>query len=123
MNRELVRIDGGHGEGGGQVLRTALTLSALLGRPFRMHSIRAGRKKPGLMPQHLTSVRAAAKISHAKIEGDEFNSMTLQFSPKGITSGDYSFDVAEERGSAGSVGLVLQTVAPILFFCNSRSET
>lgn len=122
MNEKLLRIDGSYGEGGGQILRTSLTLSSLLGSSFRMDSIRAGRKNPGLMAQHLTSVRAAARTSQAKIEGDSFGSTTLRFEPGKVVSGNYSFNVAEERGSAGSVGLVFQTVVPILFFGNSPSE-
>ncbi len=122
MNQSMLSIDGSYGEGGGQILRTSLTLSVLLGNPFEMHSIRAGRKNPGLMAQHLTSVRAAAKISQARVEGDGFQSTTLRFEPRKTVSGCYSFNVAEERGSAGSVGLVFQTVVPILFFGNSRSE-
>lgn len=117
-----MQIDGSYGEGGGQILRTSLTLSALLKIPFKIHSIRAGRKNPGLAPQHLTSVRAAAEVSQAKVEGDSFKSTTLRFKPREIVSGRYSFNVAEERGSAGSVGLVFQTVVPILFFGDSSSE-
>jgi RNA 3'-terminal phosphate cyclase (ATP) len=87
-----------------------------------MASIRAGRRNPGLMAQHLTSVRAAAEICHAQSAGDRFRSTSLRFEPGRVVSGRYSFDVAEERGSAGSVGLVFQTVLPILFSGSSPSD-
>jgi len=118
----LVHIDGSYGEGGGQILRTSLTLSALLQIPFEAHSIRAGRKNPGLMAQHLTSVRATAKASQARVDGDQFRSTKLRFEPHGVVSGRYGFDVALERGSAGSVGLIFQTIVPVLLYGDSLSE-
>ncbi len=110
---DVLTLDGSHGEGGGQILRTALSLSAVTARPFRLTSIRAGRHNPGLLPQHLCSVRAAATISGATVSGDRLGSTELSFSPTHPPkSGSYTFDVAEtaERGSAGSVSLVLQTL-------------
>jgi len=112
-SRTVLVIDGAYGEGGGQVLRTALTLAVLTGRPIRIERIRAGRKRPGLRPQHLTAVRAAAAVCEARLEGDELGSQTLTFIPGGPPRpGEYAFDVADaaQDGSAGSVGLVLQTV-------------
>jgi RNA 3'-terminal phosphate cyclase (ATP) len=109
----MITIDGSYGEGGGQVLRTALTLSAITGQPARIERIRAGRKNPGLRPQHLTAVHAAAAICRARLDGAELGSPILTFAPGGPPRpGDYAFDVAEaaQGGSAGSVGLVLQTV-------------
>ena len=109
----MVVIDGSHGEGGGQVLRTSLALAAVTGRPVRIEHIRAGRSKPGLRPQHLTAARAAAAICDARLEGDELGSQSLVFVPGGPPRpGEYVFDVAQaaKTGSAGSVGLVLQTV-------------
>jgi RNA 3'-terminal phosphate cyclase (ATP) len=106
-------IDGSHGEGGGQIVRTALTLSALTGRRIRLESIRAGRARPGLAAQHVTAVRAAAAICRAKVSGDEIGSIVLDFAPRApVAAGAYRFDVAEARigGSAGSTSLVLQTV-------------
>ncbi|HEY6880219.1 MAG TPA: RNA 3'-terminal phosphate cyclase [Polyangiales bacterium] len=100
-------IDGSAGEGGGQILRTALALAMLSGRPFVLERIRAGRKRPGLMRQHLTSVRAAAEVCSATVDGAELGSARLHFVPGPIRPGDYAFDV----GSAGSTALVLQTVA------------
>jgi RNA 3'-terminal phosphate cyclase (ATP) len=106
-------IDGSHGEGGGQILRTSLSLSAITGRPIRIEKIRAGRKKPGLAAQHLTGVRAAAAVCGARVSGDQLGSQTLTFRPGGPPqAGNYVFDVAEGRegGSAGAATLVLQTV-------------
>ena len=118
-------IDGSYGEGGGQVLRTTLTLAALTGRPVRIERIRAGRRKPGLRPQHLTAVRAAAAVCGARLEGDELGSQTLTFAPAGPPSpGQYSFDVATaaQGGSAGSVGLVLQAVLLPLALAGGDSQ-
>jgi RNA 3'-terminal phosphate cyclase (ATP) len=110
---EMIVIDGSFGEGGGQVLRTSLTLAMLTGRAVQIERIRAGRSKPGLSAQHLTAVRAAAAICDATITGDEMGSQWLEFRPGGPPrAGDYTFDVAQVRrgGSAGAVSLVLQTV-------------
>ncbi len=109
----MVIIDGSYGEGGGQVLRTSLSLSALLGQPVRLENIRARRPKPGLAAQHLTGVRAVASICQAEVEGAELGSQTLTFVPGASPqAGDYTFDVAEARvgGSAGSTSLVFQTI-------------
>ncbi len=106
-------IDGSHGEGGGQILRTALALAAITGRAIRFENIRAGRKNPGLAAQHLTGVRAIAEICDAHVSGDELGSQWLTFAPGGLPqAGDYVFDVAEARegGSAGATTLVLHTV-------------
>jgi RNA 3'-terminal phosphate cyclase (ATP) len=102
----MLTIDGAIGEGGGQILRSSLTLSLMTGKPFRMIHIRASRKKPGLLRQHLTSVQAAARISGASVVGDRLGSQDLEFSPGQITPGSCQFDV----GSAGSATLVLQTI-------------
>ena len=79
-----VRLDGSFGEGGGQILRTSLALSALTGKPLRLEKIRAGREKPGLKRQHLTAVKAAAAVCGARVEGAELGSMTLAFDPGAI---------------------------------------
>ena len=109
----MLSIDGSYGEGGGQVLRTSLALSAITGQPVRIEGIRAGRRKPGLRPQHLTGVRAAAKICDAQVEGAKLNSQALTFAPHSAPkAGSYTFDVAQaaKGGSAGSASLILQTV-------------
>lgn len=100
-------IDGSAGEGGGQLLRTSLTLSMTTGRPFVLEQIRAGRKKPGLMRQHLTCVKAAAAICGAEVEGASVGSPRLVFRPGAVAGGEHVLDI----GSAGSVSLVLQTIA------------
>jgi RNA 3'-terminal phosphate cyclase (ATP) len=106
-------IDGSYGEGGGQILRTSLSLSIILKQPIRLKNIRARRKNPGLAAQHLTAVRAAAMIGEAAVVGDELGSTELLFEPgAGAIPGIYEFDVTEARpgGSAGAATLVLQTV-------------
>ncbi len=113
-----IPIDGSHGEGGGQILRSALTLSLVTGKPVQLTNIRAGRKKPGLMRQHLTAVRAAAQVSEAEMEGDQVGSRTLLFRPGTLQPGQYEFLV----GTAGSGTLVLQTVLPALMLADARSE-
>lgn len=106
-----VEIDGSFGEGGGQILRTSLTLSALTGTPFRMFNIRKNRPKPGLQHQHLTAVKIVKALTNAVTKGDFLGSEELYFEPKGIVDRlDYRFDV----GTAGSVTLILQTVLPLM---------
>jgi RNA 3'-terminal phosphate cyclase (ATP) len=110
--RGPVEIDGSMGEGGGQVLRTSLSLAVLTGRPLRLENIRARRPKPGLMAQHLKAVEAAAAISGARVEGAKLGSGSLLFEPREIRAGAYSFDI----GTAGSTSLVLQTILVPLAF-------
>jgi len=108
----MIEIDGGIGEGGGQMLRSALTLSILTGKPFRMVRIRANRPKPGLAAQHLEAVHAAARICEADVEGDVLGSSEILFKPKRVRSGDFEFEIA----TAGSTLLVFQTVyLPLAF--------
>jgi RNA 3'-terminal phosphate cyclase (ATP) len=121
---DVLVIDGSHGEGGGQILRGTLTLAVLTGRPVRLEHIRARRKKPGLAAQHLTSVRAAAMLCDARVEGAELGSQTLEFTPRQpAQAGAYRLDVAEARagGSAGAVMLVLQTLLLPLALAEGRS--
>ncbi len=103
---DAVRLDGSRGEGGGQILRTALTLSLLTGRPFRMVKIRANRDKPGLRPQHKTAVEAAAELGDARVVGAAVGSRELSFAPGAYEPRDMALDI----GTAGSTGLVLQTL-------------
>ncbi|MEJ2736751.1 MAG: RNA 3'-terminal phosphate cyclase [Anaerolineae bacterium] len=121
----MILIDGSYGEGGGQVVRTSLALSAITGQPLRIEGIRAGRRKPGLRPQHLTGVRAAARVCDAEVEGARLNSQALTFAPGSAPqAGAYTFDVAQvaKGGSAGSVSLVLQTVLLPLALAQGRSQ-
>lgn len=118
LEDEALEIDGSHGEGGGQILRSSLALSLVTGRPVRIVRIRAGRPRPGLMRQHLTALLAAAEISEAKIEGGEIGSKSLVFTPGSVRPGDYAFQV----GTAGSATLVLQTVLPALALCDQPSR-
>jgi RNA 3'-terminal phosphate cyclase (ATP) len=121
----MLSVDGSYGEGGGQVLRTSLALSAATGQPVKIDEIRSGRRKPGLQPQHLTCVRAAAKICDAETEGDKLHSQTLTFAPRSAPqAGTYTFDVAQvaKGGSAGAVSLILQTVLLPLTLAEGTSQ-
>jgi RNA 3'-terminal phosphate cyclase (ATP) len=111
-------LDGSAGEGGGQILRTSLALSMATGTPFVLEKIRAGRKKPGLMRQHLTCVKAAAHVSGADVEGATLGSSRVVFRPGPIVPGDHAIDI----GSAGSTSLVLQTIALPLALAASPSR-
>lgn len=106
MGNDIIKIDGSFGEGGGQILRTALSLSAITKRPFEIFNIRANRKIPGLSHQHLQAVNAIARICNAKITGNQLRSAHLKFYPEEIKTGTYRLDI----GTAGSVSLVLQTI-------------
>ncbi|KPL03750.1 MAG: hypothetical protein AMJ73_05385 [candidate division Zixibacteria bacterium SM1_73] len=117
-----LQIDGNYGEGGGQILRTTLSLSCLLKKPVEISNIRKGRKIPGLQPQHLTSVNACKRISEAEVEGNNLKSLTLKFNPQKITGGDFTFNVAEEKRSAGSTSLILQALFLPLCFSEQSSH-
>ena len=114
----MVELDGSMGEGGGQVLRYALALSAITGTPFRIRQIRARRSKPGLLRQHLTGVRAVAEVCNATVLGDALGSQDLTLHPQAIRPGTYHFAV----GTAGSAGLVLQALLPVLACASGPSE-
>jgi len=110
-------IDGSQGEGGGQILRSTLALSMCTGTPVRIENIRAGRRKSGLLRQHLACVRASKEISNAKVIGDELGSSTVEFRPGKIEAGTYDFAI----GSAGSTSLLFQTVLPALLMAETES--
>jgi RNA 3'-terminal phosphate cyclase (ATP) len=115
---EVVHIDGSEGEGGGQILRTALSLAAITGRPLVIDAIRAKRRKPGLLRQHLVAASAAAAVCGAEVEGAELGASRLVLRPGSIRGGAYRFAI----GSAGSTCLVAQTVLPILLHAREPSE-
>lgn len=114
----MILIDGSTGEGGGQILRTSLSLSVITGQPVTFERIRARRPKPGLMRQHLACVLAAQAVSGAQVSGAELGSQTLVFEPGALRSGEHRFAV----GSAGSCLLVLQTVLPALMLADAPSR-
>jgi RNA 3'-terminal phosphate cyclase (ATP) len=118
MSIEPIVIDGSQGEGGGQILRSSLALSAITGIPFRLINIRARRRKPGLMRQHLAAVQAAARIASAELSGAELGSGELQFRPGTVNHGDHTFTI----GTAGSATLVFQTVMWPLLLTPGRSR-
>jgi RNA 3'-terminal phosphate cyclase (ATP) len=102
----MIELDGSFGEGGGQILRTSLTLALVTGKTFHLRNVRARRPKPGLQPQHLMSVRAAAAIGQATVRGASLGSSDLAFEPGPVVAGKYHFAI----GTAGATGLVLHTV-------------
>ena len=106
----MLKLDGSQGEGGGQILRTSLALSMCLGKAFQIYNIRATRQKPGLQPQHLAAVKAAACIAHADVKGAELGSQALSFEPQTVEGGEYRFAI----GTAGSTTLLFQTLLPAL---------
>ncbi len=114
----MLRIDGSYGEGGGQILRTSLSLSVLAAQAIEIFNIRAKRKKPGLQAQHLVAVKAAEEISQAKVSGAKIGSKILRFEPKKIKFGRFEFDI----GTAGSTTLVAQTILLPLSFSKHPSE-
>jgi RNA 3'-terminal phosphate cyclase (ATP) len=114
----MIRIDGSSGEGGGQILRSSLSLSLATGKAFRIENVRAKRERPGLLRQHLTAVLAAAEIGGAKVEGASLGSRTLAFAPGTLRPGEHRFVI----GTAGSGTLVFQTILPALMTASATSR-
>ena len=108
----MIEVDGSFGEGGGQVLRTAVALAAVLSKDIHVFNIRAGRTEPGIRPQHMTGVKATAELCSGHLEGLGVGSTEFVFKPGKLRAGTFRFDV----GTAGSITLVLQTLMPILAF-------
>ncbi len=111
----MILIDGSYGEGGGQIIRTAVAMSALTGKPIEINNIRANRPNPGLQPQHLTAVEAVRQICNATVEGLEKGSRTLIFRPGRISGGEFELDV----GTAGNIPLIFQCCLPAALFAKS----
>jgi RNA 3'-terminal phosphate cyclase (ATP) len=116
--QESIVIDGGYGEGGGQILRTSLSLAAITGKSLELVNIRGGRKQPGLRPQHLAAVRACASLCGAKLDNAELGARRVTFIPGAIASGSYEFHI----GTAGAATLVLQTILPPLSMADGESS-
>ncbi len=114
----MINIDGSHGEGGGQIIRTALALAAITKKEVSIDNIRAGRPNPGLQPQHLAAAKAVRNVCRGTLEGAELGSKSLVFRPGEIVGGKYDFDI----GTAGSVTLVAQALIPILLTASKESE-
>ncbi|MGC8899134.1 MAG: RNA 3'-terminal phosphate cyclase [Candidatus Micrarchaeia archaeon] len=114
----MVEIDGSYGEGGGQILRTALALASITQKEVKIKKIRANRTPPGLKNQHLTVARAVRKICRGELEGDFLGSTEISFKPGQIVGGKYEFNI----GTAGSITLLFQAILPILLYANKPSE-
>ena len=102
----MIKIDGSYGEGGGQILRTAIALSCVTQKPVEVYNIRANRPKPGLAMQHLKGIEVAKMITNAEVEGLKLGSTRVVFKPRSLKGGSFKIDI----GTAGSVTLILQTV-------------
>lgn len=111
----MYNIDGSYGEGGGQLLRTAVALASIAGIPIQLHNIRGGRSNPGMSAQHLSAVRTVAALCDAEVAGLEMRSTELSFRPGKLRGGHFRCDV----GTAGSITLVLQAVVPVALFCDT----
>ena len=114
----MIEVNGAQGEGGGQILRTSLALSALTQSPIHIKQIRANRRQPGLRPQHLAAVNAIAKLTDAKVSGAHLNSDEITLSPRMLRPGRYAFDIS----TAGALTLVFQTLFFPLCFADGTSE-
>jgi RNA 3'-terminal phosphate cyclase (ATP) len=118
MTEETIEIDGSFGEGGGQIVRTAVALSAVTGKAVKINNIRAKRPNPGLSWQHITAIDAVRKLCNASIYGLKKGSPTLEFKPYSLKGGSFKFDV----GTAGSITLVLQACLLPALFCDRTTE-
>lgn len=115
---DFVEINGGHGEGGGQIIRSAITLSCIIKKPVHIVNIRKNRKIPGLKPQHISAIKILQKISNAEVIGNEIGSTELKFFPKEINNQILNEDV----GTAGSISLIIQTIIPLAIILKEKLE-
>ncbi|MCH9649596.1 MAG: RNA 3'-terminal phosphate cyclase [Deltaproteobacteria bacterium] len=118
MTQQWIEIDGSEGEGGGQIFRSSLALSMVTGNAVRVRNIRAGRRKPGLLRQHLTALVAAQEICRAEVQGADLGSAEVLFEPGPVIPGRYSYAM----GTAGSTTLVVQALLPALLVASGPSE-
>jgi RNA 3''-terminal phosphate cyclase len=107
---DFLKINGGYGEGGGQIIRSAITLSCITKQPIHLENIRKNRKDVGLKPQHLTAIRILQKISNADVIGAEIGSTELKFIPGKIEN----LELIEDVKTAGSISLILQVLIPVV---------
>jgi len=110
INMDFLKIDGSHGEGGGQILRSAITISCITKKPIQIENIRSNRKNPGLRPQHLTAIKLLSKICNAKVDGLQVGSSTIKFEPGNVENNS----IVEDIGTAGSISLLLQAIIPVV---------
>ncbi len=115
---EFLKIDGSYGEGGGQIVRSAVTLSCITKTPIQIENIRINRRVPGLRPQHLTAIKLLSKICNAEVQGLNVGSKTIKFLPKNVQSKN----LTENIGTAGSISLILQVLIPVVSICKKSLE-
>ncbi len=115
---DFLKINGGFGEGGGQIIRSAIALSCITKQPIHLENIRKNRKVPGLRPQHLTAIKILQKIANAKVIGAEIGSTELKFIPNKIES----LELVEDVGTAGSISLILQVLIPVVAISQKKTQ-
>lgn len=115
---DFIRIDGAYGEGGGQILRTSVALSAITNKPIEVSNIRAKREEPGLRPQHVTAIKTVASLCDADVENLKIGSSMIRFVPKGMHGGSMKMDV----GTAGSITMILQAVIPAVCLAGKSAD-
>jgi len=115
---DFLKINGEYGEGGGQIIRSAITLSCITKQPIHLEQIRKNRKVPGLRPQHLTAIKILQKIANAKVVGAEIGSTELKFIPGNVES----LKLMEDVGTAGSISLILQVLIPVVAISQKKLD-
>ena len=113
---DFLKIDGGHGEGGGQIIRSAIVLSCITKQSIHLENIRKNRKIQGLRPQHLTAIKILQKVANAKVIGAEIGSTELKFIPGNIEN----LELVEDVGTAGSISLILQVLIPVVAIAQKK---